>query len=77
MTPGGPDTLGLVELNDSLERLAKKDARAARVVELRFFGGLKIDEIARVIGVSSGTVDNDWYAARAWLSRELRAAGEE
>ena len=64
--------LDLVELSALLDRLAERDERSARVVELRFFGGLSIDETAAVLGVSSGTVDNDWLTARAWLSRELR-----
>ena len=72
VTPGLPEDLDLVELNDLLERLTERDERSARVVELRFFGGLSIDETAAVLGVSSGTVDNDWYAARAWLRRELK-----
>ena len=72
VTPGGSPDIDLLELHDLLESLAARDARAARVVELRYFGGLTIDETARVLGVSSGTVDNDWFAAKAWLGRELR-----
>lgn len=76
VTPGGTTEVDILEIHEVLERLAARDARAARVVELRFFGGLSIDETARVLGVSSGTVDNDWFAAKAWLGRELRGRGD-
>jgi RNA polymerase sigma factor (TIGR02999 family) len=62
------DILGLDEAMDRLERL---DPRRAQVVELRFFGGLKNHEAARVLGCSVKTVENDWRAARAWLHKEL------
>ncbi len=71
---GGARELDLVELDDLLQRLEQHDARAVKVVELRFFGGLTIEETATHLGVSTGTVDNDWYAARLWLGRELRAS---
>lgn len=61
----------VLELHEALERLAALDARKARMVELRFFGGLSIDEIARELEVSHMTVSNDWRMAQAWLSREL------
>ena len=61
-------------LNDAMDRLAEKKARLSEVVELRFFGGLSIDETARVLGISDTTVDNDWFVARAWLARELGGA---
>lgn len=63
---------GLIELDESLERLKKLSERQARIVELRFFGGLTIEETADMLNVSSATVKNDWRIARAWLSRELR-----
>ncbi len=63
---------GLIELDESLERLKKLSERQARIVELRFFGGLTIEETADMLSVSSATVKNDWRVARAWLSRELR-----
>ena len=56
---------------DALEKLAAEDARQARVVELRFFGGLSMEEAARVLGVSVRTAHSDWAFARAWLYREL------
>jgi RNA polymerase sigma factor (TIGR02999 family) len=61
----------LVAVDDALERLATHDPRKARVVELRFFGGLSMDETAQALGVSVRTVHNDWIFARAWLYRAL------
>lgn len=61
----------LVDLDEALTALARLDPRQARVVELRFFGGLEMQEIADRIGVSKRTVETDWTMARAWLSREL------
>lgn len=63
----------LIQLDEALQRLAKLSERQSRVVEYRFFGGLKHREIAEVLGVSVGTVRLDWRMARAWLSRELQA----
>jgi RNA polymerase sigma factor (TIGR02999 family) len=67
----------LVAIDRALERLAAEDARKARVVELRFFGGLSMDEIARTLGVSPRTVHSDWAFARAWLYRTLTDDGAE
>lgn len=61
----------VVALHDALEALARVDARKARVVELRYFGGLTVDETADVIGVSPETVMRDWTFAKVWLLREL------
>jgi RNA polymerase sigma factor (TIGR02999 family) len=61
----------LIAIDQALERLAAQDARKARVVELRFFGGLSMDEIAQALDVSIRTVHTDWAFARAWLFREL------
>lgn len=61
----------LVSLDEALERLAQADARAARVVELRFFGGLSEAETAETLAVSPKTVQRDWNAARAWLRKEV------
>jgi RNA polymerase sigma factor (TIGR02999 family) len=61
----------VLALNQALTRLAAIDARKARVVELRFFGGLSVEETARVAGVSVETVARDWRAAKLWLRREL------
>jgi RNA polymerase sigma factor (TIGR02999 family) len=61
----------LLEVDRALERLAALDARQARVVELRFFAGLSVEEIAGVLGVGTRTVDRDWRIARGWLRRQL------
>lgn len=61
----------LVALDDALEALASLSPRQSRVVEMRFFGGLTIEETASVLGVSPATVKLDWNLARAWLFREL------
>jgi len=57
------------------QRLAEIDERQARVVELRFFGGLNTAEVAEALGVSKRTVDGDWAKARAWLEQELSGWG--
>jgi RNA polymerase sigma-70 factor (ECF subfamily) len=62
----------MVALDEALNALAKLDERQSKVVELKFFGGLSIDEIAEVLKVSEGTVRRDWSLARAWLHRELQ-----
>jgi RNA polymerase sigma factor (TIGR02999 family) len=61
----------LTSLDDALRQLAAFDARKARVVELRFFGGLNNDEIAEVMGLHTNTVSRDWNAAKAWLYKEV------
>jgi len=66
----------LVALDGALASLAELDARQSRVVELRFFGGLTIEETAEVLKVSPGTVRRDWSLARAWLHRELSITEE-
>lgn len=65
--------LDLVALDDALTQLADQDARKARVVELRFFGGLAMPEIAEVLGISLRSAEGDWYMARAWLRKTLAA----
>jgi RNA polymerase sigma factor (TIGR02999 family) len=65
----------VLALDQALSRLEKADPRAARVVELRFFGGLREDEVAAVLGVSAITVKRDWKAARAWLVSRLQSRG--
>jgi RNA polymerase sigma factor (TIGR02999 family) len=62
----------LCELDDALRTLTRIDPRRAKVIELRFFGGLSVDETADVLHVSAQTVMRDWRLARAWLARELR-----
>jgi len=61
----------VVAVHEALEELARFDARKSQIVELRFFGGLSIDETAEVLGVSPGTVMSDWTMAKAWLRREI------
>ena len=63
----------VVQVHDALLAFEQVDPRAARVVELKFFGGLENDEIAQVMGLSVATVKRDWSLARAWLHRELAA----
>jgi RNA polymerase sigma factor (TIGR02999 family) len=60
-------------LDDALEALAKFDERKSKVIELRFFGGLSVEETATVLKVSPATVMGDWRLAKAWLQREMRA----
>jgi RNA polymerase sigma factor (TIGR02999 family) len=62
----------VLELNELLERLAVLDERKARGVELRFFAGMKREEVAEALHVSAATVDDDWVVARAWLAAEAR-----
>ena len=61
----------VVALDDALRKLAAADPRKARVIELRFFGGLSSEETARALDVSHRTVSSDWRIARAWLAAEL------
>jgi RNA polymerase sigma-70 factor, ECF subfamily len=63
--------LNVVALHDLLDRLAEFDPRKSRIVELRYFGGLSLNETAHVLSVSPSTVDREWRLARAWLRREL------
>lgn len=74
---GQPSSLDLVALDDALAALAVEHGRKAQVVELRYFGGLSVEETADVLGVSAETVMRDWKFARSWLLRELnrRPAG--
>jgi RNA polymerase sigma factor (TIGR02999 family) len=65
-----PD-VSLVALDDALKTLAAVDERKSKVVELKFFGGLSVEETAAVLGVSSDTVIRDWRMAKIWLLREL------
>ena len=65
------DAIDVLALDEALESLSRIDARKCRVVELRFFGGLSVEESAEVLQVSPETVMRDWKMARAWLYREL------
>ena len=68
---GGHRAADLVALDDAMNTLAQLDPRKAQVVEMRFFGGLNVDETADVLKVSPATVMRDWSTAKAWLYREL------
>jgi RNA polymerase sigma factor (TIGR02999 family) len=70
-----PAEIDAIELSDALSALEKMDERQARVVELRFFGGLTVEEIAGVMDLSTATVKREWRTARAWLYRELSEGG--
>jgi RNA polymerase sigma factor (TIGR02999 family) len=63
--------LDIVALDDALNTLAEIDPRQSRVVELRFFAGLSLEETSEVMGIATATVQRDWTAARAWLHREI------
>jgi RNA polymerase sigma factor (TIGR02999 family) len=67
----GKSNFDLLALDEALNELGQMDPQQARVVELRFFGGLSIEETADVVGISQATVKRDWATARAWLHREL------
>ncbi len=71
----GDRSVDLVDLDDSLRGLAERNARHARVAELRLFSGLSIEETAEALGVSPRSVDADWAMAKAWLRRELAPDG--
>ena len=73
---GVGQTENLIAIDDALQALARKDARQAQIVELRFFGGLTLPEIAVVLGVAPITVSREWTKARAWLYRELSRPSE-
>jgi RNA polymerase sigma factor (TIGR02999 family) len=66
----------VLELDEALYRLAAVDERKSRVVEMRYFGGLSVEEVAAVLGVSENTVISDWAVAKAWLRRELESQSE-
>ena len=75
-TPSGATSFDLVALDESLSRLAEIDERDARILELRFFGGLTNERIAGVLDVSLRTVERSWRRTRAWLKSELAAQSE-
>ena len=72
--PSGP-AVDLIALDAALTRLARLDPDQARIVELRFFGGLSVEETAEAMGISPATVKRHWAIAKAWLLRELEGAG--
>lgn len=68
---GAPDAVDLEALDRALTKLAERDPPAARLVELRFFAGLPVDDAARALGISARTAAREWNVARAWLAREM------
>jgi RNA polymerase sigma factor (TIGR02999 family) len=72
--PIAADDVDVMALDEALKRLAELDPQQSRIVELRYFGGLSIEDTAAAVGVSPATVKREWAIARAWLSRELGAA---
>jgi RNA polymerase sigma factor (TIGR02999 family) len=74
-TPGRSSQI--VQLDEALSRLNETDERAAKVIELRFFGGLSVEECAEVMGISPRTVKREWMFARAWLRTEFGLGPEE
>jgi len=72
---GASPDLDLVAVDEALSELGALDPRQARIVEMRFFGGLSVEEAASVLGISRATVERDWGLARAWLYRRLKSGG--
>jgi len=72
VAPGEDAGADLIALDEALVGLARLDPRKAQIVEMRFFGGLTVEEIGDVLKVSTGTIKRDWRAAKAWLYEELR-----
>lgn len=72
--PDGPDAIDILALDEALTRLAVLDAEQARIVELRYFGGLTLEETAEAVGVSLATVKRQFAMARAWLKRAIEGA---
>jgi RNA polymerase sigma factor (TIGR02999 family) len=73
--PASSEDLDLVALDDALQLLARTDPQQSRIVELRYFAGLKIEETAEVLQISSATVKRDWTVAKAFLKREMLRGG--
>ena len=72
LAPAHKPGIDLVALDDALSKLTALDSQQGRLIELRFFGGLSIEETAIVLGISPATVKREWVTARAWLRRELK-----
>jgi RNA polymerase sigma-70 factor, ECF subfamily len=81
LTPGvaaagaAGDPVDIIDLHEALTDLAARSSRQARIVELRFFGGLTVEEVAASLSLSVSTVEGEWRVARAWLSRRLERGG--
>lgn len=74
ISPQRARNVDLIALDDALNELERLDPQQSRIVEMRFFGGLTIEDTAEIIGVSRTTVKREWATARAWLRREVRGA---
>lgn len=72
----GKRDMDIIALDDALHELSRLDPQQGRIVELRCFGGLTIEETAAVLGISTATTKRDWSMAKAWLTRELRRGGD-
>jgi RNA polymerase sigma factor (TIGR02999 family) len=72
LAPAASNEFEMIDLDDALDKLSRLDERAARVAEMRLFGGMTIEEISHALSVSRRTVDGDWATARLWLRRELQ-----
>ena len=77
VNPAGPTAVDILALHEALERLATFDPQQAQIVELRYFGGLTIEEAAEVMGISAATVVRDWTMAKAWLRADLSRRQEQ
>ncbi len=75
IAPGQPDDL--LALNDALERLAAFDEQKSRIVEMRYFAGMSVEEVAEALGIAAITVKREWARAKAWLYRELGGGAAE
>lgn len=73
----GDSDMDLIALDDALKALSRLDARQAQIVEMRFFGGLSVEETAAVLDLSPATIKREWSTARAWLRREIDRTGAE
>jgi len=74
LLPDSGPTHDLIALDDALQALAQQDSRKSQVVEMRFFGGLTVEETAEALGVSRDTVMRDWQFSKDWLLRQMRRA---
>jgi RNA polymerase sigma factor (TIGR02999 family) len=72
VAPGPPEDVDVLDLHAALDELASFDRRKSKVAELRFFGGLSLDETSQVLNISIATVEREWQAARAWLYSRLK-----
>ncbi|HTG99199.1 MAG TPA: sigma-70 family RNA polymerase sigma factor [Vicinamibacterales bacterium] len=76
LLPAADKGTDIVALDDAMRALSEKDSRKGQIIELRFFGGLTVEETAKVLRVSTDTVTRDWKLAKAWLLRELKASNK-